>query len=97
MAGKSARNTPSSDFPKIIQGAGLNGWSKRPDKPTPPSAKPHPQPQTGGTYTVRPGDSWYRIADQQLGSGSRMQELAAVNGCTIATTIHPRQVLVLPR
>ena len=51
---------------------------------------------TQRTYIVLPGDSWYRIADQQLGSGSRMQELAAANGRTTADTIHPGQTLVLP-
>ena len=53
-------------------------------------------PQPSRTYTVRAGDSWWKIAAEQLGSGSRMNELAAANGCTIADTIHPGQVLVLP-
>ena len=85
-------NNCTRDFPGIIKGAGLNGWSKQPDKPTPPD----PQPQPGATYTVQPGDSWWKIAAEQLGSGSRMQELAAANGCTTADTIHPGQVLTLP-
>ena len=51
---------------------------------------------TQRTYTVQSGDSWWKIAAEQLGSGSRMQELAAANGRTTADTIHPGQVLVLP-
>jgi len=85
-------NNCTRDFPEIIKGAGLNGWTKQPDKPTPPD----PKPQPGGTYTVQPGDSWWKIAAEQLGSGSRMQELAAANGRTTADTIHPGQVLTLP-
>ena len=45
---------------------------------------------------MRAGDSWWKIAAEQLGSGSRMYELAAANGRTTADTIHPGQVLVLP-
>ena len=89
-------NNCTRDFPKIIKGAGLNGWRKRPDKPTPPSTKPHPQPQTGGTYTVRPGDSWWKIAAKTLGDGAKMEHLAAANGKTILAAIHPGDVLEIP-
>lgn len=57
---------------------------------------PRPQPTPGGTYTVQPGDSWWRIAEQQLGSGSRMGELLTANGATTATVIHPGQIIKLP-
>ena len=90
-----------ADLLTVVKASGRNGW----DKPVQPDTKPdpQPQPQPGGstpqpsrTYTVRAGDSWWKIAAEQLGSGSRMNELAAANGCTIADTIHPGQVLVLP-
>ena len=81
-----------ADLLTVVKASGRNGW----DKPVQPDTKPDPQPQPGGTYTVQPGDSWWRIAAEQLGSGSRMQELAAANGCTTADTIHPGQVLTLP-
>lgn len=51
---------------------------------------------SGKTYTVQSGDSWWRIADQQLGSGSKMYALAAANNKTIEAVIHPGDVLVLP-
>ena len=52
--------------------------------------------QSSRRYTVRPGDSWYLIAAQQLGSESKVGELLAANGADLGTTIHPGDVLVLP-
>ena len=56
------------------------------------------KPSTGGgstqkTYTVKSGDSWWLIAEKQMGSGSKMHELAAANGKTINDVIHPGDVL----
>lgn len=48
------------------------------------------------TYTVQSGDSFWAIAAKQMGSGSKMYELAAANGMTINDTIHPGDVLVIP-
>ena len=81
-----------ADLLTVVKASGLHGWTKQPDKPS----VPDPQPQPGRTYTVQPGDSWWRIAAQQLGSGSRMGELAAANGMAVTDTIHPGQVLALP-
>ena len=81
-----------ADLLTVVKASGLNGWTKQPDKPS----APDPQPQPGRTYTVQPGDSWYRIAARQLGSESRVQELLAANGATVATVIHPGQVIRLP-
>ena len=80
------------DLLTVVKASGLNGWTKQPDKPS----APDPQPQPGRTYTVQPGDSWYRIAARQLGSESRVQELLAANGATAATVIHPGQIIRLP-
>ena len=52
--------------------------------------------QSPRKYTVQPGDSWYRIAAQQLGSESKVGDLLAANGADLGTTIHPGDVLVLP-
>ena len=52
--------------------------------------------QEAKTYTVKPGDSFWRIAQQQLGNGSRYAELAKHNGMTAASVIHPGNVLKLP-
>lgn len=46
-------------------------------------------------YTVKPGDSWWGIAQNELGDGSRMYELAALNGKTIGSMIHPGDILLL--
>lgn len=48
------------------------------------------------TYTVKAGDSWWSIAAAQLGDGSRYNELAAYNGKTAASVIHPGDVIKLP-
>ena len=51
---------------------------------------------TEKTYTVKPGDSWWKIAAEQLGDGNRYNELAKYNGKTAASVIHPGDVLELP-
>ena len=48
------------------------------------------------TYTVKPGDSFWKIAAIQLGNGNRYIELAKFNGMTTRTVIHPGQVIKLP-
>lgn len=44
------------------------------------------------TYTVKPGDSWWSIANAR---GLNMYTLAAINGRSINSTIYPGQVLKL--
>lgn len=48
-------------------------------------------------YTVKRGDSWWRIAAREMGSGLKMSKLAAYNGKNIATMIHPGDVLKIPK
>lgn len=59
------------------------------------ASRPVDKPQAS-TYVVKPGDSPWRIAQQQLGNGSRYQEVMQVNGLTAASVIHPGDVLKLP-
>lgn len=47
------------------------------------------------TYTVKRGDSLWGIAESQLGSGIRYEEIRKLNGLE-SYTIHPGQVLKLP-
>lgn len=47
------------------------------------------------TYTVKAGDSLWRIAAQQLGNGARYKEIKTLNGLK-NNTIHAGQVLKLP-
>lgn len=51
--------------------------------------------QTQNAYTVRAGDSWWRIAEQQLGSGTKLYKLAAANGKTVNSPLHPGDKLTL--
>lgn len=52
------------------------------------------------TYTVRPGDSFYRIAKSQLGDASRWKELYELNRGVVGSepkALRVGQVLALPR
>ena len=80
------------DFPAIIKGAGLNGFAKE----TECTPAPQPEPVTATTYTVKKGDSWWGIAQKELGNGNRYNELAAHNGKKPTDTIYAGQVLKLP-
>lgn len=48
------------------------------------------------TYTVKPGDSLWRIAKEYLGAGIRYGEIVRANGMTEAA-IYPGDVLIIPR
>ncbi len=50
----------------------------------------------GKTYTVKKGDSFWKIAAEQLGNGTRYKELAAFNGLDVTDTIYAGQTLKLP-
>ena len=63
----------------------MAGWTRRPlpaKQALPPAAK---------TYTVKAGDSLWRIAAQQLGNGARYKEIKTLNGLK-NNTIHAGQV-----
>lgn len=49
------------------------------------------------TYTVKPNDSFWKIAAEQLGDGNRYKELAAFNGMTASSVIHPGDTLKIPQ
>lgn len=48
------------------------------------------------TYIVQSGDSWWKIAASELGSGTKMYDLATFNGKTTKTVLHPGDVIKLP-
>lgn len=56
--------------------------------------KPVPKEKT---YTVKKGDSWWKIAKDQLGSGMKCYALAKYNGKTIASTLYPGNILKIPQ
>lgn len=47
-------------------------------------------------YTVKKGDNWWSIAAKHMGSGLKMNELAAYNGKTTSAIIYPGDVLKIP-
>jgi nucleoid-associated protein YgaU len=56
-----------------------------------------PQPQK--TYTVKPGDSLWRISQNELGNGADFPKLIAANPGKLKdqnSVIHPGDVLVIP-
>lgn len=53
------------------------------------------QGSQGNTYTVKPGDSWWSIAQKELGNGTLYRDLAKLNGKTTASVIHPGDVIRL--
>ncbi len=48
-------------------------------------------------YTVKAGDSFWRIAAQKMGSGLKCSKLANFNGLKLTSVIHPGQVLKIPK
>ena len=79
------------DLPEAIKRNGKNGFSASSS-----SGSSASKPQTDRTYTVKSGDSFWKIAEEQLGDGTRYRELAAYNGMSTNTVIHPGDVLKLP-
>lgn len=47
------------------------------------------------TYTVKSGDSLWKIAQEQLGNGARYKEIVNLNGL-VNNTIHPGDKLIIP-
>lgn len=69
---------------------GIMSWINRKDVEILQTAKQ--ATQTSGTYTVQSGDSWWSIANRY---GMSMYTLAARNGKTIYTVIHPGDRLTI--
>ena len=67
---------------------GIMSWIKRSDVEILQTAKQ----ATSGTYTVKPGDSWWSIATRH---GMSMYALASRNGKTIYSMLHPGDKLTI--
>lgn len=90
-----------SRYPEIMKLNGLSNTTihpgmqlKIPGNSENPSVTP-PTP-TYREYTVKRGDSLWKIASTQLGSGSRYPEIVKLNGLK-NDTIYPGQVLKIPQ
>ena len=49
-----------------------------------------------GKYTVKPGDSWWKIAQQQMGNGAKYAELAQFNNANLNKTLLSGQTINIP-
>ncbi len=78
-----------TDGDKVLLG-GIMSWIKRSDVEILQTAKQ--ATQTSGTYTVQSGDSWWSIANRY---GMSMYTLAARNGKTIYSMLHPGDRLTI--
>lgn len=47
-------------------------------------------------YTVKAGDSWWKIAANHLGAGAKMTYLAGFNGKTTSSMLHPGDKIKIP-
>lgn len=93
-------NDEVDGFP-VVTLAAVNAAAQPADAATDSATSaPEALPVTGGArYIVKPGDSLFRIAREQLGAGARWQEIYELNRTVIgdnARLIHPGQVFVLP-
>jgi nucleoid-associated protein YgaU len=48
------------------------------------------------TYTVKSGDTLWKIAQDQMGNGNLYKQIVAANGIPNENLIHPGDVLVIP-
>jgi LysM domain. len=72
--------------------AGINTWVAKENLVIVNSI---PDNKGNRTYTVQKGDTLWRIAEKELGRGTRYPEIKKLNGLT-SDTIYPGQVLKLP-
>jgi LysM repeat protein len=78
------------DLTGITDNGYKNGNPQRPVTNTPATNTGKQIHRDSHNYTVRYGDSWWKIANEH---GMNMYALATLNGMTINTVIHPGQVL----
>lgn len=75
-----------TDYPKIIQTAGLNNIPKVDLSEI-----------NNKRYIIQKGDSFWSIAKAQMGNGLYFMKLAQVNGLKINSIIYPGQIIIIPK
>lgn len=75
-----------------VKGRGWTHWLKIPTIEYGSKTRPV-QPNT---YTVQPGDSFWRIAELTLGNGSKYMDICKANNMVPTSVIHPGDVLKIP-
>ena len=75
------------NYKNIMVTNGLNGFSTSVDIPV----------ENYKRYVVKPGDSFWSIAQSQLGDGRRYEEIAYLNNMLPSDTIYKGNVLKIPR
>jgi len=86
-----AKQSRTPDFSNVVSGGSSTA--------APPASQPPTAASAARTYTVRPGDSLWKIAKRHYGDGNRWNRLYEANRETIGANpdlIHPGQVLVIP-
>lgn len=48
------------------------------------------------SYTIKQGDSWWKIAQEQMGSGAKYADLAKYNNMDLNKAIHPGMTINIP-
>jgi 5'-nucleotidase len=62
-----------------------------------PSVAPAATTASGSSYTVKKGDTLFRIAKEHYGDGKKWQQIAAANPGVTPTSLRVGQTLVMPQ
>ena len=93
--GTITRVIPGARNPYLLSGGSL-GWCNDGDiRGRGDVRKAASKSAASRTYTVKSGDSLWKIAQNMLGNGARYPEIKSLNGL-ISDTIHPGTVLKIP-
>ena len=94
---------PKDQIPTAVQTpdtAGMNEATPLPEPGpmtyTPPAAESAAPVGGAGTYTVKPGDTLWKISTQQLGDGKRWKDIVQANPGLEPTKLKVGQIIKIP-